>query len=291
MTYFRLPCKFQNNPHFFSNQRSHNLDLIENKAERKEAIVDFYCFNMEMILAKKSESGSSIDVKRQILVAFLCDFASTISNHHIRTEILNVRHYFKCSFHDLDRNTEVKAACSHCMINKSIQVPSKSPPQDDSDFAISNSGSSMTFLSIPNWQEASDTTLCQSVVEFFLHESLNAPEQYKFSMRLVRDMLEGHGKNTASHSVDCYPESKKEVNDVGLQVFKYKVKPWPTFSARLCQYKRKSVNENEANPPSKQTFFGRELITQDKTVVMEIPTRALDDMLTDPRDGSIYLDS
>ena len=247
---------------------------------------------MDTALAKKSESGASINVKRQILVAFLGDFASTISNHHIRTEILNVRHYFKCSFQDLDRNTEVKAACSHCMINKSIQVPSKSPPQDDSDFAISNSGSSMTLLSIPNWQEASDTTLCQSVVEFFLHESLNAPEQYKFSMRLVRDMLEGHGKNTATHSVDCYPESKKEVNDVGLQVFNYRVRPWPTFSARLCQYKRKSMNENnEAKSSSKQTFFGRELITKDQTVVMEIPTRALDDMLTDPRDGSIYLDS
>ena len=272
----------------YNHPRNH-FDLIKIKPERKETIVDF---DMDTALAKQSESGASIDVKRQILVAFLGDFASTISNHHIRTEILNVRHYFKCSFQDLDRNTEVKAACSHCMINKSIQVPSKSPPQDDSDFAISNSGSSITFLSIPNWQEASDTTLCQSVVEFFLHESLNAPEQYKFSMRLVRDMLEGHGKNTATHSVDCYPESKKEVNDVGLQVFKYRVRPWPTFSARLCQYKRKSMNENnEAKSSSKQTFFGRELITKDQTVVMEIPTRALDDMLTDPRDGSIYLDS
>ena len=272
----------------YNHPRNH-FDLIKIKPDRKETIVDF---DMDTALAKQSESGASIDVKRQILVAFLGDFASTITNQHIRTEILNVRHYFKCSFQDLDRNTEVKAACSHCMINKSIQVPSKSPPQDDSDFAISNSGSSMTLLSIPNWQEASDTTLCQSVVEFFLHESLNAPEQYKFSMRLVRDMLEGHGKNTATHSVDCYPESKREINDVGLQVFKYRVRPWPTFSARLCQYKRKSMNENnEAKSSSKQTFFGRELITKDQTVVMEIPTRALDDMLTDPRDGSIYLDS
>jgi len=248
---------------------------------------------MDIVFAKKSESGASIDVKRQIMVAFLSDFASTISNQQFRTEILNVRHYFKCSFQDLDRNIEVKAACSQCMINKSIQVPSKSPTQDDTDFAISNSGSSMTFLnSIPNWQKASNTTLSQSVVEFFLHESLNAPEQYKFSMQFVRDLLERHGKNTVTHSVDCYPESKKEVNDVGLQVFKYRVRPWPTFSARLCQYKRQSMNENkEAKSPSRQTFFGRELITKDQTVVMEIPTRALDDMLTDPRDGSIYLDS
>ena len=247
---------------------------------------------MEIVLAKKSESGASIDVKRRILVAFLGDFASTISNQHIQTEILNVRHYFKCSFQDLDRNTEVKTSCSQCMINKSIQVPSESPTQDDTDFAISNAGSSMTFLSIPNWQEASNTTLGQSVVEFFLQESLNVPEQYKFCMKFVRDLLERHGKNTATHTVNCYSESKKEVNDVGLQVFKYKVRPWPTFSARLCQYKRKSMNENnEAKSSSKQTFFGRELITKDQTVVMEIPTRALDDMLTDPRDGSIYLDS
>ena len=247
---------------------------------------------MDTDLAKKSESGASIDVKRQIMVTFLGDFASTISNQHIRTEILNVRHYFKCSFQDLERNTEAKAACSHCMMNKSIQVPSKSPMQDDTDFSISNSGSSMTFLNIQNWQEASCTTLSQSVVEFFLQESLNAPEQYKFSLRFVRDLLERHGKNTATHSVDCYPESKREINDVGLQVFKYRVRPWPMVSARLCQYKRKSMNENnEAKSPSKKTFFGRELITKDQPVIMEIPTRALDDMLTDPRDGSIYLDS
>lgn len=244
---------------------------------------------MDTVLAKKSESGASIDVKRQILVAFLGDFAATISNQHIRREFLNVRHYFKCSFQDLDRNTEVKTSCSHCMINKSIQVPSTSPTQDDTDFATSNIGSSMTSLNLPNWQEASNTSMSQSVVEFFLQESLNVPEQYKFCMKFVRDFLERHGKNTATHSVDCYPESKKEVNDVGLQVFKYKVRPWPTFSARLCQYKRKSMNENEAESSSKQTFFGRELITKDQTVV--IPTRALGDMLTDPRDGSIYLDS
>ena len=271
---------------------SNHLDLIKIKSERKETIVDFDCLNMDTVLAKKSESGASIDVKRQILVAFLGDFASTISNRADRTEILNVRHYFKCSFQDLDRNTEVKAACSQCMINKSIQVPSKSPTQDDTDFAISNSGSSMTFLNIPNWQEDSNTTLSQSVVEFFLQESLNVPEQHKFSMKFVRDLLERHGKNTATHSVDCYPGSKREVNDVGLQVFKYRVRPWPTLSARLCQYKRKStIENNEAKNPTKQTFFGHELITKDQTVVMEIPTRALDDMLTDPRDGSIYLDS
>ena len=241
---------------------------------------------MDTALAKKSESVASIDVKRQILAAFLGDFASTVPNQHIRTEILNVRHYFRCSFQDLERNTEVKAACSHCMTNKSIQVPSKSPTQDDSDFAI------MTLLNIPNWQEASNTTLSQSVVEFFLQELQNAPEQYKFSMGVVRDFLGRHGKTTTTHNVDCYQESKKEVNDVGLQVFKYRVRPWPSLSTRLCQYKRKSTNKNnEAKSPSKKTFFGRELITKDQTVVMEIPTRALDDMLTDPRDGSIYLDS
>ena len=273
----------------FTNYDRHHLDLIKIKTERKETIVDFDCIarlNMDTALAKKSESGASIDMKRQILVAFLGDFASTVSNQHIRTEILNVRHYFRCSFQDLERNTEVKAACSHCMMNKSIQVPSKSPTQDDSDFAI------MTLLNIPNWQEASNTTLSQSVVEFFLQESQNAPEQYKFSMGVVRDFLGRHGKNTTTHNVDCYQESKKEVNDVGLQVFKYRVRPWPSLSARLCQYKRKSTNKNnEAKSPSKKTFFGRELITKDQTVVMEIPTRALDDMLTDPRDGSIYLDS
>ena len=234
---------------------------------------------------------ASDDVKRQILVAFLGDFANTVSNEHIRKEILNARHYFKCSYQDVEGDSEPKLACSQCMVNKGIQVPSKSLIQDEnSNYDLNSSNSTCKIMPssiLPTLRNTNSADLSRYVVDFFLEEASKVKGQYQFCVQIAHDMLERHGKVTDNHNEDCYPKPKKEFSDVGLQVIpKYSVKPW--FTIQLCHYKP-LIESLKANSTSKNKFFGHNLITTDDTAPV-IPKRALDNKLIDPRNGSVHVE-
>jgi len=237
-----------------------------------------------------SKFEASIGLKRMILAAYLDDFAKSVSNQQIRTEILKVGHFFKCSHQDFrnGQDIELKLTCNRCMQDKSIQVLiEESQDEDKSNNTARNSKKSQ---SLTKGQDC--INICQSIMIFFCQEVQKIPEKYKFGFQLVFDMLEKHGKLESDHSNDCYKDTR-ECKSIGLQASNYRLFPWPAYVSRPCHYRQNAKNKCDGAEtlPEKRSFFGRNLVTKDNISELEIPLRPLDNLLTDPRNGSMYLDA
>ena len=178
---------------------------------------------MEGDIQPVAKFDASIELKRQILVAFLRDFAKAQSNQHIRTEILKIGHFFKCYHQDLGtrQDIEFKLSCNRCRQDKNIQVPSEESAlqDDDKKYLSPNVGTSMTKPNLPKCLDY--VNLSQSIMNFFYQEVQKIPEKYNFSFQLVADMLEKHGKIESEHGNDCLVDTKQS-KEVGLQISDYK---------------------------------------------------------------------
>ena len=178
---------------------------------------------MEGDIQPVAKFDASTELKRQILAAFLSDFAKSQSNQHIRSEILKIGHFFKCYHQDLGtrQDIEFKLACNRCKQDKNIQVPYEESAlqADDKIYLSRNAGTSMTKPNLP--KRLDYVNLSQSIMKFFYQEVQKIPEKYNFSFQLVLDMLEKHGKLESDHGIDCLVDTKQS-NDVGLQAFDYK---------------------------------------------------------------------